>query len=77
MCPCGCFIFLEQDRACLNTYGVLKMRNTRVGTAPCCGLGVQSGAPGSASPRPPGGERAEWRGGAGPGFQLAGCQERL
>lgn len=27
------------------------MRNTRVGTAPCRGLGVQPGAPGSASPR--------------------------
>lgn len=74
MCPCGCFIFLEKDRACLNAYNVLKMRNTGVGTAPCCSLGVQPGAPGLASPRPGRRESSEWRGGAENVFQPAGCQ---
>ena len=75
MCPCGSFVFLEQDRACLiNAYSVLEMRNTRVGAAPCCSFGVQPGAPGLASPRPGRRKGTSWRGGAGNVFQPAGCQ---
>lgn len=73
MCPCGQFCIFGTRQGMFNKCIHTKMRNTRVGTAPCCSLGVQPGLLASFSPRPGRREGAAWRR-CWNVFQPAGCQ---